>query len=141
MAREPSVTLTFRAPKSMEAALDDMAVQLGRDRSECIREAISQYLDAGPNSLLRRVTLIEQRLESMANLERSAQQDRRAEDRRGDANAERVAELTRKLGLAEADLAASQEALETISKMVEQAGGSPDLLRWIIDFRRDHPPK
>lgn len=140
MAREPSVTLTFRAPKSMEAALDDMAVQLGRDRSECIREAISQYLDAGPNSLVRRVTLIEQRLASMTTADARAG-GFGAQDRPPHLDAERVPELTAKLRLVEADLAASQEALETISKLVEQAGGSPDLLRWIVKFRRDHPPR
>lgn len=140
MAREQSVTLTFRAPKSMEAALDDMAAQLGRDRSECIREAIIQYLDAGPNSLLRRVTLIEQRLALIGHLGRPIQSGS-TEEWQPDKNAAQVTELTEKLGLAEAELAASQMGMETIMTMVEQAGGSPDLLRWVIDFRRNHPPR
>lgn len=140
MAREPSVTLSFRAPKSMEAKLDQMAEDLGRDRSECIREAVTRYLDAGPNSLLRRVSLLEQRMASIGQgIGQSAPEN--AARLGPDPNELRVAELESQLAVATAEIVAARSAVETLEALIQKRGGSADLSQWLVNFRRDHPPK
>lgn len=140
MAREPSVTITFRAPKSMEVKLDHMAGELGQDRSECIREAVTRHLDAGPNSLLRRVALLEQKMASIGlGIGRSAPEN--AALLEPDRHEVRVAELESQLAMATAELVAARSAIETLETLIREGGGSPHLIQWLVDFRRDHPPK
>lgn len=139
MARETSVVLTFRAPKSMEAALDHMAVELARDRSECIREAVAQYIESGPNSLQRRVSLLEQRV---AQLDRAVGLDATiSPSRPSEAIDNRVRELEAKLAVAEAEAASSRSEVETLEAIINQGGGSSNLLQWLVEFRKKHPPK
>ena len=140
MAKEPSITLTFRAPKSMVVELDHMAGELGGDRSECIRDAITQYLDAGTNSLKSRVSRIEQRLASMGHeIGQVFPENVSAGSPSG--NEGQVAELETKLALAEAEVIESRSAIETMEGLINQGGGSVELSRWLVRFRRDHPPK
>ena len=139
MAREPSVTITFRAPKSMEVKLDQMAGELGQDRSECIREAVTRHLDAGPNSLQRRVSLLEQRMASMGHgIGQSAPENAA---RLGPVPNERVSELESQLTLMTAELAAARSAIRTLETLIQEGGGSALLSQWLVNFRRDHPPK
>lgn len=139
MAREPSVTLTFRAPKSMEVKLDHMAGELGQDRSECIREAVTRHLDAGPNSLLLRVSRLEQRMASLGHGIVQSAPEHAA--RLGPDPNVRVSELESQLALATAELAAARSAIETLETLIQEGGGSPHLSQWLVDFRRAHPPK
>lgn len=139
MAKETSVVLTFRAPKSMEVALDRMALELARDRSECIREAVTQYIESGPNSLQRRVSLLEQRV---AHLGRAVGQDATiSASRPSEAMDNRVLELEAKLAVAEAEAASCRSEVETLEAIIKQGGGSSKLLQELVEFRKKHPPK
>jgi Arc/MetJ-type ribon-helix-helix transcriptional regulator len=139
MAREPSVTITFRAPKSMEVKLDHMAGELGQDRSECIREAVTRLLDADPNSLQRRVSLLEQRMDSMGHgIGQSAPENAA---RLGPVPNKRVSELESQLTLVTAELAAARSAIRTLETLIQEGGGSALLIQWFVNFRRNHPPK
>ena len=140
MAREPSITLTFRAPKNMVVELDHMAGELGRERSECIREAVAQYLDAGPNSLQRRVSLIERKLESIGHgIAPSAPETASyLGPHRSEAS---FVQLESELASATAEAKAGRSAMETMEALIKQGGGAAEMVQWLVDFRKQFPPK
>jgi len=65
MAKDAMVPINLRVPQSMLDRLDEMAVLLGRDRSDCIRSAISGFLEVGPRSVEVRLADLERRLSSL----------------------------------------------------------------------------
>lgn len=62
MAKDPMVPINLRVPQSMLAEIDERVAQVGRDRSDFIRSAISCFLEISLQSVEQRLGAMERRL-------------------------------------------------------------------------------
>lgn len=65
MAKDPMVPINLRVPQSMLEQIDAHVAQLGRDRSDFIRSAISCGLENGAQSIEQRLAALERRLSAV----------------------------------------------------------------------------
>lgn len=65
MTKDAMVPINLRVPQSMLDSLDQTAALLNRDRSDCIRTAIANFLDLRPQSVEQRLAEAERRLDAL----------------------------------------------------------------------------
>ena len=70
LPKDPMVPVNLRVPQSLLERLDESAALLNRDRSDCIRSAITRFLDSGPQSVEDRLADLERRLSAVERGER-----------------------------------------------------------------------
>lgn len=126
MPADPMQTVSFRLPSSLNQALKSTAQSLGYDTSHCFRQAIQQYLDAGPNSVERRLALLERRLATLAPVSPEIVLD--AE----------VQRLEAELAAAKVELEAAKSFEATLVSAIESQAANPGLLSWWTEFRKQH---